>query len=140
MGGLPGGEHLPSSVGTLWNRKEYQKLGSVEGQEHKANAPVLAYPMITIDWMKLSIESNLKNILREKFDAPKMISTVICHYNVGLHTSPGFLFHTTEEQSVSISDSLKFTSALDDHGVPYELLIFQREPHGIARTNTLTDD
>lgn len=138
--GFSAGGHLAASVGTLWNREEYQQLAGIEGQEHKPNALILAYPVITTDWMKLNIEANLKNILREKFDDPKMISTVTCHHNVGPHTPPTFLFHTTEDQSVPASDSLKFANALDEKGVPYELHIFQRGPHGISRANALTDD
>lgn len=138
--GFSAGGHLAASVGTLWNREEYQRLAGVEGEEHKPNALVLAYPVITTDWMKLNIEANLKNILRDKFDDPKMISTVTCHRNVGTHTPPTFLFHTTEDQSVPASDSLKFAAALDDSQIPYELHIFQRGPHGISRANALTDD
>ncbi|GLT15909.1 alpha/beta hydrolase [Vibrio algivorus] len=138
--GFSAGGHLAASVGTLWNREEYQRLAGVEGEEHKPNALVLAYPVITTDWMKLNIEANLKNILRDKFDDPKMISTVTCHRNVGTHTPPTFLFHTTEDQSVPASDSLKFAAALDDNQIPYELHIFQRGPHGISRANALTDD
>lgn len=138
--GFSAGGHLAASVGTLWNREEYQHLADVKGEEHKPNALMLAYPVITTDWMKLDIEANLKIILRDKFDDPKMISTVSCHYNVGSHTPPTFLFHTTEDQTVPASDSLKFATALDEYSVPYELHIFEHGPHGISRANVLTDD
>ncbi len=138
--GFSAGGHLAASVGTLWNREEFKQLANVEGEEHKPNALVLAYPVITTDWMMNDIEANLKNILREKFDDPEMLKTVTCSENVGSHTPPTFLFHTTEDKSVPSSDSLKFAAALDAHNIPYELHVFQPGPHGMSLANSLTDD
>ncbi|OEF27268.1 alpha/beta hydrolase [Vibrio rumoiensis] len=138
--GFSAGGHLAASVGTLWNREEFQILAKVQGEEHKPNALVLAYPVITTEWMKLNIEQNLKKILSEKFDDAEMIKTITCSENVGSHTPPTFLFHTTQDKSVPASDSLKFAAALDAQDVPYELHIFQNGPHGISLANALTDD
>lgn len=138
--GFSAGGHLAASVGTLWNRHSFQQLANVSGEEHKPNALILAYPVITSEWMKLNIEENLKTILSDKFADSEMIKTITCSENVGRHTPPTFLFHTTEDQSVPASDSLKFAAALDAHQVPYELHIFQHGPHGISLANSLTDD
>lgn len=138
--GFSAGGHLAATVGTLWNRDEFKTLANVKGEEHKPNALLLAYPVITTDWMKKDIEANLKNILREKFDDPEALKTIVCSENVGQHTPPTFMFHTAEDLGVPSSDSLKFASALDENNISYELHIFQRGPHGISLGRPQSDD
>jgi len=44
---------------------------------------------------------------------------------------PFFLWHTSEDKAVPAQNTLFFAQALGEAGVPYELHIFPRGPHGI---------
>ena len=48
------------------------------------------------------------------------------------NTPPAFLWHTFEDQSVPVQDSLDFCAALRRHNVPFELHVFPKGVHGIG--------
>jgi len=47
-------------------------------------------------------------------------------------TPPTFLFHTNEDRGVPAENSVLFYLALRKAGVPAELHIFERGPHGVG--------
>src|SRR5262249_46384342 len=48
-------------------------------------------------------------------------------------TPPAFLAHTLADTAVPVENSLAFAAALRRHGVPFELHVFGRGPHGLGR-------
>ena len=48
------------------------------------------------------------------------------------HTVPAFLFATYDDQLVPVENTIKMGQALSDHGVPFEMHIFQKGKHGLA--------
>ena len=52
-------------------------------------------------------------------------------------TPPAFLWHTADDASVPVENSLLFASALDRCGVPFALHVF---PHGLHGLGLATDD
>ena len=54
-------------------------------------------------------------------------------------TPPAFIWHTFEDRSVSIHNSLLFASALAEAGVPFEAHIFPQGPHGLSLCNEQTN-
>jgi dipeptidyl aminopeptidase/acylaminoacyl peptidase len=53
-------------------------------------------------------------------------------------TPPAFIWHTAADALVPALNSLRFAAALAEHGVPYELHIFQDGPHGLALADETT--
>jgi acetyl esterase/lipase len=51
---------------------------------------------------------------------------------VTAQTPPAFLFHTTEDKGVPAENSVLFYLALKKAGVPAEMHIFERGPHGVG--------
>lgn len=47
-------------------------------------------------------------------------------------TPPVFLFHTSDDRTVNVRNSLTFASALRDHNVPFEMHIFPHGEHGVG--------
>jgi len=45
---------------------------------------------------------------------------------------PTFLWTTAEDQSLPVQHTIRMAHALADHGVPFELHIFEKGPHGLA--------
>ena len=55
-----------------------------------------------------------------------------CERQVGPATPPTFLWHTAEDASVPVQNSLAFAQALAEQGVPLELHVFPRGRHGLG--------
>ena len=51
---------------------------------------------------------------------------------VTARTPPTFLFHTTEDKTVPVENSVLFYLALHKAGVAAEMHIFERGPHGVG--------
>jgi dipeptidyl aminopeptidase/acylaminoacyl peptidase len=47
-------------------------------------------------------------------------------------TPPTFLVHTANDTAVPVENSLRFADALRKMGVPFELHIYERGPHGFG--------
>ena len=51
---------------------------------------------------------------------------------VGPYTPPTFLWHTFEDATVPLENSLLYAAALRKNGVPFELHVFPEGEHGIS--------
>jgi dipeptidyl aminopeptidase/acylaminoacyl peptidase len=47
-------------------------------------------------------------------------------------TPPTFLFHTVEDKAVPIANSRLFKAACEKHGVPVELVEYEKGAHGVG--------
>ncbi|HKM03527.1 MAG TPA: alpha/beta hydrolase [Lachnospiraceae bacterium] len=57
---------------------------------------------------------------------------------VSEYTPPTFIWHTSQDDLILPSNSLKFASALNSNHIPYELHIFGKGGHGLALANEIT--
>lgn len=55
------------------------------------------------------------------------------------NTCPTFLWHTAADDVVPAMQSVIFTQRLLEAGVPVELHLYERGPHGISTGDKLTD-
>jgi acetyl esterase/lipase len=51
---------------------------------------------------------------------------------VTARTPPAFLFHTADDASVPVENSLVFVQAMHQSGVPVELHVFPKGRHGVG--------
>ena len=61
-----------------------------------------------------------------------LLETVSLEKQVTDQTPPTFLWHTWEDGSVPVENSLLFAAALRQHGVPCEMHIYQKGVHGLS--------
>lgn len=130
--GFSAGGHLASATATLWHKDEVVKAAGVAYGENKPNAAVLCYPVITGDEEKGAHLGSFKNLLygeettkeqREKFSSEK---------NVSENTCPCYIWHTSEDHGVPITNSLEMARALKKHGIDHQLHIYPYCNHGIG--------
>jgi acetyl esterase/lipase len=62
-----------------------------------------------------------------------LVDEVSCELHVTDRTGPCFLWHTREDAIVPYQNSLLFAAALQEHGVPFELHVFDRGDHGLGK-------
>jgi len=136
--GFSAGGHLAATVGTLWHGKESEKyFGDTE--KVKPNGLILSYPVISGG--EYAHRGSFNNLLGEgRMNDEKWIDYLSLENRVDEKTPRTFLWHTNGDTAVPCENSLFFALELRKHGVPLELHIFEKGPHGIATANTLTNE
>lgn len=125
--GFSAGGHAAASLGVFWNREDIpQKLG-IPKNSNKPNALVLCYPVILAG--EFSHMGSLTNLCGE--DPEEQMKMSLDRF-VGEQTPPTFLWHTMEDGSVPVENSMFFAAALRRYNVPFELHIFEKGGHGLS--------
>jgi acetyl esterase/lipase len=91
---------------------------------------ILAYPVITFE-PPYAHQGSRKNLLGAEPDA-KLVHDLSNETQVTTETPPTFLFHTDGDKGVPAENSVLFYLALRKAGVPAELHIYERGPHGVG--------
>lgn len=138
--GFSAGGHL---AGHYSNCYDCPEIREVFPESKPAQAAVLCYPVITCDpkyrhiysFIHLSGHNPPTEEDALNFSLEKLVTE---------RTPATFLWHTREDRTVPVMNSLLYAQALADHGVPFALHIYPFGPHGLATadewTNTSLDD
>ena len=78
---------------------------------------------------------SLRNLLGDQPD-PKLVESLSNELQVTAQTPPTFLFHTNSDTGVPPENSMLFYMALRKAGVPAEIHIYERGPHGVGLAQT----
>ena len=131
--GFSAGGHLASTVITHFDSGKPNVQDPVERISSRPDFAVLGYPIITLrdPWTHAESRDNLLG--------PGVNGSLVDELSNELHvtreTPPTFLFHTGEDTAVPPENSILFYSALRKAGVPAELHVFARGPHGAGLAN-----
>jgi acetyl esterase/lipase len=90
---------------------------------------ILIYPVIT---MKDATHAGSKKSLLGPDPSPDLLALLSNEEHVTKETPPAFLVHTMTDPSVPVENSLAFVGALRKVGVPFELHLYERGPHGFG--------
>lgn len=128
--GSSAGGHLASTLLTHFDSGNPQSPDSIEQQSSRPDLGILCYPVITMDpaWTHAGSRMNLLG----KDPSPELVWNLSNELQVTPKTPPCFIWHTYEDRGVLIENSLLFASALRKAGVPFDLHIYQKGPHGIG--------
>lgn len=123
--GFSAGGHLAASTAILWNAEPLRQALGIHGEEARPDAVILAYPVITSGvYAHQGSFDNLAGAdeaLRATFSLENQIAEDL---------PPFFIWHTVDDQTVPVQNSLLLAQALTAHHVPYELHLFQHGKHG----------
>ena len=128
MGSSAGG-HLAATLGTLSDQAaKTEDEGETAAVSSRPDWMILCYPVITADQEFCNVYSF--NYLLGA-DAPEAVRQELSlEKRVSAQTPPAFLWHTMEDGAVPVENSMMFAQALRKAGVPFELHIYQKGPHG----------
>ncbi len=142
--GFSAGGHLVASLGTLWNRpvfeEEFAEDGLIDraydtaGKPWRPDGMILCYPVITMG--RATHGGSRDNLLGA--EAAVLQQELSLELQVSKDTVPAFLWHTEEDGSVPVENSLEFALALRKEAVPFELHVYEKGGHGLALCNSLT--
>ncbi|MFA4943258.1 MAG: alpha/beta hydrolase [Lentisphaeria bacterium] len=127
--GFSAGGHLAASVATrpeLHAAPEDALAGRVSARPDRL---VLAYPVISLEHEHH--EGSAVNLLGPSPDAASRRRLSLEHH-VDANTPPTFLFHTADDATVPVSNSLRFAAALARAKIHFALHVFPHGPHGVG--------
>lgn len=130
--GFSAGGHLASMAATLYDEKVYESSDDIDKVSARPNFAVLCYPVISME-QGVTHGGSRKNLLGpERANDPKWIEKLSSEKNVTAETPPTFLFQTNEDTAVPAENAVGFYLALRKHGVPTEMHIYEKGPHGVG--------
>ncbi len=91
---------------------------------------IACYPVVSLD-PAITHAGSVRNLLGENPD-PKLIQELSNELQVTAQTPPTFLFHTANDATVPVENSIRFFQALRKAGVPAEMHIFEKGAHGLG--------
>jgi acetyl esterase/lipase len=126
MWGFSAGGHLASTAGTHFDAGNPAAGDPVDRQGSRPDFLILAYPVISFT-TPYTHKNSLGNLLGENPDS-NLVKNLSTELQVSAQTPPTFLFHTV----VPAENSVLFYLALRKAGVPAEMHIFEKGPHGVG--------
>lgn len=128
--GFSAGGHLASTVSTHFDAGQAEAIDPIERVSCRPDFAVLCYPVISLSepWTHQGSE---RNLLGENPD-PELVRKLSNEKSVTAENPPTFLWHTSDDAVVPPENSVQFYLALRRHGVPAEMLIFERGRHGLG--------
>lgn len=129
--GFSAGGHLAASLGVFWNRPELAKQVALEPALFRPHRLILCYPVITSG--PLCHQESFENLLGcAREENPALWEAVSLERQVSAEVPPVFLWHTVEDGSVPVENSMLFAAALRRAGVPFELHLYGHGGHGLS--------
>jgi acetyl esterase/lipase len=127
--GFSAGGHLASTVSTLveWERDE--AVDRIDEESSRPDISILCYPVIS--FLEHYHQGSITNLLGEGASENSRM-TLSNERNVSPLTPPTFLWHTADDKSVPVENSLAYAKALSQHKIPYEMHIFPHGRHGLG--------
>ena len=128
MGSSAGG-HLASTLLTHFDAGSANSSDPVEREGSRPDFGILCYAVISMG--PVGHAGSRENLLGP--DPPKeLVESLSNELQVTPETPPCFIWHTWEDETVPVENSLLFAAALRRNGVPFDLHVYQKGHHGIG--------
>jgi acetyl esterase/lipase len=131
--GFSAGGHLAMSASTRFDAGNSGAADSVDRANSRPDFTVLGYPVISMTeaWTH---QGSKNNLLGANPDV-ELARSLSGELSVTKETPPTFLFHTNTDPVVPAENSVYYYLALRKAGVPAEMHIFEKGPHGVGLAN-----
>jgi len=127
--GFSAGGHVASTIGTHSESGETDASDPIERVSSRPDLMILIYPVIT---MRELTHAGSKRMLLGENPSADLVTLLSNEEQVTKETPPAFLVHTANDPAVPVENSLRFAEALKKAGVPFELNVYERGPHGFG--------
>jgi acetyl esterase/lipase len=127
--GFSAGGHLAASLGVHFQKDYLFDTLLIKKGLNKPNALILAYPVITSG--EFAHRKSFDNLLGEKADA-ELIQQMSLENQINENVPPTFIWHTFEDRTVPVENTLLFANALRKNNIPFELHIYPEGSHGLS--------
>ena len=134
--GFSAGGHLACSLGVLWHLPEiYEATGMPYGY-NRVRGMMLGYPVITAK-ENAHIGSHC-NLWCTTTPSEEQLALSSLENHVDERSVPLFVMHTSDDNVVPVHNTLCLGEAYAAAGLPFEMHIYPKGPHGMALGNKIT--
>jgi len=134
--GSSAGGHLAAMLGCFWQEKWLaEEVSEGNSELLKPNGMILSYPVITSG--EFAHRDSFDTLMGEKA-SPELLWELSLEKQVTVSTPPAFIWHTFEDGTVPVENSLMFAQALRLKNIPFDLHIYPKGGHGLGLGNELT--
>ena len=128
--GFSAGGHVASSAATHFDGGQPDATDTVERVSNRPDFAILAYGVLSMQ-PEIAHPGSRRRLLGGNPD-PALVEQFSNENQVTRDTPPCFLFHTGNDATVPVENSMRFYAALKRVGVPAELHIFEQGKHGVG--------
>lgn len=131
--GFSAGGHLSMTASTLFDNGSADAADPIDRVSSRPDFAVLGYPVIsmTAAWTH---QGSRRNLLGDAPDS-ELAAKLSGEKAVTKDTPPTFIFQTNQDTAVPAENSVYYYLALRQAGVPAEMHVFERGPHGVGLAN-----
>jgi acetyl esterase/lipase len=131
--GFSAGGHLAMTASTMFDSENANATDVIDRANSRPDFSILGYPVITLTeaWTHQGSKTNLIGANAD----PELAKKLSGETTVTKQTPPTFLFHTNADTSVPAENSVYYYLALRKSGIPAEMHIFEKGPHGVGLAN-----
>ncbi|WP_245860609.1 alpha/beta hydrolase [Thermoflavifilum aggregans] len=133
--GFSAGGHLAAMAGTRFEEN------FIDNPAHISLRPdfmILCYPVISMT-DSLTHMGSRTHLLGEH-PSPEQIRAFSAEMEVTAETPPAFIMQSSADPGVKVGNSVAMYLALHQHGVPVEMHLYEKGPHGFGMHNPATPD
>ena len=128
--GFSAGGHLAASLGVFWREKYIQECLGIQEGLNKPNALILCYPVISCN-KEIAHRESFYNLLGFNEDE-EIYESMSLENHVNKDTPAAFIWHTFDDSTVPVENSLVFARSMKKHNIPFELHVFPKGVHGLS--------
>jgi acetyl esterase/lipase len=128
--GCSAGGHLAATAATLYDAPEGKTGAALDAVSARPDFVVLQYPVISM--REACAHAGSRAALLGHDVTPALADRLSVERQVTRGTPRCFLVHTQEDESVPVENSLAFYQALRAAGVPVEMHLYEKGPHGFG--------
>lgn len=128
--GSSAGGHLASTLLTHFDTGRPDAADPIERQSSRPDLGILCYPVINLI-SEFTHQGSKRNLLGTN-PPPELARELSSDLQVTKDTPPCFVWHRWEDKGVPVENSLMFAAALRKHGIPFDLHVYERGPHGLG--------
>ena len=131
--GFSAGGHLAMTVSTRFDAGNSGASDTIDRVSSRPDFTILGYPVISMvePWTH---QGSRNNLLGNNPDV-ELAKSLSGEQSVAKETPPTFVFHTNADTAVPAENSVHYYLALRKSGIPAEMHIFERGPHGVGLAN-----
>jgi len=127
--GSSAGGHLASTLATHFDAGTSGSVDPIERESSRPDWVILCYPVISFG---THAHLGSRNALLGPNPPAELVTLLSNELQVTPQTPPCFLWHTVEDKTVPVENSLLFADALRRAGVPFALQVYEKGNHGLG--------
>ena len=127
--GSSAGGHLASTLVTHFDAGKPDAVDPIDRESSRPDLGVLCYAVISFG--EFAHAGSRKNLIGDNPD-PELVKNLSNELQVTKDTPPCFLWHTLEDKTVPVENTLMFAAALRKVGGQPSVHIYEKGPHGLG--------